>query len=242
MQEIHVEEPDRRGNPANAWIGHAVPFIAWLFIMQVLGDPAGWKYAVRSFLCLGLFLWLKPWVWYPKLNLRNLPMAAVVGVGVFVAWVGAETTWFRETLPAVHDLYIRYGVFPWGEAREAMTLPSPYDPAVCGWGLTLIRIAGSALVIGVIEEFFWRGFLYRWFARKNWLAFHPPVYDATSFFMISAVFALEHVEWLGGLIAGMAYAWMYIRTRDLWSVALAHALTNALLGIYVVQTGSWQYW
>jgi membrane protease YdiL (CAAX protease family) len=243
MQEIHVELPDPDRNRANAWISHAVPFVAWLFIMQVLGDPEGWKYAVRSFACLGLFLWLKPWVWYPKLQVRNLPLAVGVGLFVFVAWVGMETEWARTTLPWLHDVYVRYGVLPFGKPREVMDGLSPYHPEVCGWTLTLIRIAGSALVIGVIEEFFWRGFLYRWFARKNWLDFHPPLYDTVTFFMISAVFAMEHMELVGGFIAGMAYAWMYIRTKgDIWSVAIAHAITNAVLGAYVVMSGSYQYW
>lgn len=242
MQEIHVEYSGDRGSRANAWVSHAVPFIAWLFIMQLLGDPAGWKYAVRTLVCLGLFLWLRPWVWYPRIQWRNLPLALAVGVGVCVAWVGFESSWFQEAFPRFHDIYIRYGVLPWGELREPMTDPSPYNPSVCGWPLTLMRIAGSALVIGVIEEFFWRGFLYRWFARREWLDFDPPTFERTAFFMIAVVFALEHVEWAGGLVAGLAYAWMYIRTGDLWSVALAHAITNGLLGAYVVATASYQFW
>ena len=54
-------------------LAHVVPFIAWLFVAHMLGDPEGWKYAVRSAICLGLFVWLRPWRWYGRLDLKNIP-------------------------------------------------------------------------------------------------------------------------------------------------------------------------
>ena len=140
---------------------HVVPFAIWLFAMQMLGDPAGWKYAVRTGLCAGLFLWLHPWTGYPALKIRNLPLAFAVGVAVFIAWIGMQTEWMGMRAPALQDLYLRYAVFPWGRLPDPLKT-FPYAPEICGWPLALVRLAGSAFVIAVIEEFFWRGFLYRW--------------------------------------------------------------------------------
>jgi membrane protease YdiL (CAAX protease family) len=47
---------------------------------------------------------------------------------------------------------------------------------------------------------------------------------------------------LAGLLAGVAYAWLYRRTGNLWATVIAHAVTNAALGVWVLTTGSWQYW
>ncbi len=66
--------------------------------------------------------------------------------------------------------------------------------------------------------------------------------DLTRFLMVAAVFGIEHQEWLAGFLAGLAYGWMYVRTRDIWAVSLAHAVTNLLLGFYVIRTGAWQFW
>jgi membrane protease YdiL (CAAX protease family) len=33
-----------------------------------------------------------------------------------------------------------------------------------------------------------------------------------------------------------------MRHRNLWSPILAHAVTNGMLGVWVVRTGSWSYW
>ena len=34
--------------------------------------------------------------------------------------------------------------------------------------------------------------------------------------------------------------WLMVRTRNIWDCVVAHAITNLLLGIYVVSTGEWQ--
>jgi uncharacterized protein len=222
-------------------IAHVVPFIAWLFIAHMLGDPDGWKYAVRSVVCLGLFIWMRPWRWYPRLNVRNIPLALVIGVAVCVAWVIGESSWLQRTAPWLYEIYGTWAVMPFGEMREPMT-EFPYSPANSGWPLTLVRIAGSALVIGVIEEFFWRGWLYRWMLSRNFLTVDPGTYDRFAFFAVALVFGLEHQEWLAGWFAGIAYGWLYLRTRDIWAAAIAHAVTNALLGWYVVHADAYWFW
>ena len=44
------------------------------------------------------------------------------------------------------------------------------------------------------------------------------------------------------MIAGLAYAWLYVRTGTLWAPVIAHAVTNGALGAWVVATGRWQFW
>ena len=44
------------------------------------------------------------------------------------------------------------------------------------------------------------------------------------------------------LLAGLAYAWLYIRNGRLLSPLIAHAVTNGLLGVWVVSSGNWGFW
>ena len=61
--------------------------------------------------------------------------------------------------------------------------------------------------------------------------------------MTAALFAAEHGPyWEVGLLAGIAYNWLMIRTRSLGDCILAHAVTNGILCWYVLATGQWQYW
>ena len=53
---------------------------------------------------------------------------------------------------------------------------------------------------------------------------------------------LAHPLWLAAIVAGLAYALLYRGTGKLWPAVIAHGVTNAALGLWVVQTGQWQFW
>ena len=36
--------------------------------------------------------------------------------------------------------------------------------------------------------------------------------------------------------------WLMLRTKNIWDCVVAHAVTNLLLGIYVVTQHQWQLW
>ena len=55
--------------------------------------------------------------------------------------------------------------------------------------------------------------------------------------MLSAVlFTPAHTLWLAAAIAGLAHAWLYVRSGKLWPPVIAHAVTNGALGVRVVAT------
>ncbi len=236
---------------------HVIPFAVWmaiLFAVDVLNiaeDPSkdhalnwitlGAAYAWRTGLGLLALLWMRPWRYYPGLQRRHLLPAVGLGAAVFVLWVGFESALVQRWLPGLAEVYQRWAVFPFGELR-AVTDFQPYNPAVCGWPLALMRLAGSAFVIAIIEEFFWRGFLYRWVRSLDFLDIDPGQLHWPAFLGVAAIFAIEHSEWLAGLMTGLAYGYFYIRTRDIWALALAHVVTNLLLGLYVLGTGAYHFW
>ncbi len=43
-------------------------------------------------------------------------------------------------------------------------------------------------------------------------------------------------------MAGVAYSLLLYWTKSIYQCILAHAVTNLVLGIYVLQTGYWQFW
>jgi len=93
-----------------------------------------------------------------------------------------------------------------------------------------------------MEELFWRSLVMRWIRNADFLSVAPRHAGAMAFIVSSALFASEHHQWLAGLIAGLAYAGTYMRTGNLWCAVIAHAVTNFVLGVWVVHTGQWQFW
>jgi membrane protease YdiL (CAAX protease family) len=243
--------------------GHVVPFAVWLGVIFLLtglealdGCPRflyPWSYAVKSAACLGLFLWLKPWRVYSALKVSNLPLAALAGVLVAVVWIVPEMPWTGRAAPAFQAFYNRWLIMPPGGFPDYFNphfypaLPPghrslAFSPEEAGWPLTIAKLLGSACVIAVIEEFFFRGFFYRWLRRGAFWTLALNVFDAQAFWAVAGVFALEHDRWLAGLLAGIVYGWLTVRTGDIWAAAFAHGLTNLLLGLYVIASHQYGFW
>jgi uncharacterized protein len=64
----------------------------------------------------------------------------------------------------------------------------------------------------------------------------------TAFLVVAGAAAVAHPEWLIAFIANAIYNLWLGRTRSLFATIVAHATTNAILGIYVLRTGNWQLW
>jgi hypothetical protein len=108
--------------------------------------------------------------------------------------------------------------------------------------LVLVRIAGAALVVPVMEELFWRSFLMRWIESSDFEAVDPSRIRMKSFVITVVLFGFEHNLWLAGMVAGVVFNALFMRHRTLWSPILGHSVTNGLLGVWVVATGNWSYW
>ncbi len=226
-----------------------LPYVVWMALMAALPSTA-WAYAVRSAATLGA-LALVAFAWRggssgaaggaaegggsasenaPSLSMSaSIALGIATGLGVWALWV----------LPENFELYRR--IFIIGSA--APEGPSPYDPAVCGWILTLVRLFGSAFVISAAEELFFRKWLYGWLGggEVRWLSRAPSRLDVQALLWMTALFAVEHNRWLVGAAAGVIYALLALR-RGLASAIIAHATTNLVLGLQVIATNNWAFW
>jgi membrane protease YdiL (CAAX protease family) len=49
-------------------------------------------------------------------------------------------------------------------------------------------------------------------------------------------------RWELGTVAGVVYALLIRQTGRMGNAVVAHALTNALIAVYVLSFGQWQLW
>ncbi len=108
--------------------------------------------------------------------------------------------------------------------------------------LIAFRLFGAVLVVPVMEELFWRSFLLRYIINSDFAGVRVGSYTFSSFLVGSVLFGLEHHLVLAGVMAGMAYSLLLYRTKSINQCILAHGVTNLALGVYVLQTGYWQFW
>jgi len=163
---------------------------------------------------------------------RHLALSLLLGVGVFLVWIGPDL---------LFPHYRQSWLF-----NNSLTAASrgPFDTALRQDSFALVfRLLRAILIVPIVEELFWRGWLMRWLIDRDWMKVPLGTYDRSAFWIVAVLFASEHGSyWEVGLIAGIAYNWWMVRTKSLGACILAHAVTNGLLAAYVIGWGQWQYW
>jgi len=222
-------EPLRRIQSSPAWV-RGLPFVlvALLTMGQGRFGPASafWLYAAKTF--VGALLL---WTWRKQITEMRWAFSlesVLVGVGVFVVWVGLD------------------GLYPELAPRDPATAWNPFDAfgegSALAWGFVGLRMAGSSLMVPALEEVFYRSLLYRWIADPDFMRRPLGEFAWKPFIATSVVFGVAHHEWLAGILCGFAYQWLVCHTRRLGDAMTAHAITNFLLGLWVVWKGAWQFW
>ena len=201
--------------PAVESIGVAAPF----------GIPARqWIFPAQTLVCALLVA-----VWWRDYELRRparILFTLGIAILVFALWIAPQA------------------VFGAAARRDGFD-PSFFEnqPALFST-LLAVRLARLVIVVPLIEEIFWRGFLLRYLISENFHAVPFGTYSRGSFAVVTVGFMLEHAwsDWPAALATGALYNVVAYRTKSLSSCILAHALTNFGLGIYIVATRQWGFW
>jgi CAAX prenyl protease-like protein len=125
-----------------------------------------------------------------------------------------------------------------------------FDPAFFGsegWPYALnvtFRFLRLVVAVPLVEEIFWRGFLLRWFVRDEFTSVPFGTFQWKSFSIVAVLFMLEHqpADYPAALLTGVLFNLVAIRTRSLSACVLTHAVTNLLLGLYILRTGQTGFW
>lgn len=161
--------------------------------------------------------------WADFKNYAHTAGSLLLGVLVFFLWINMD--WPFATF---------------GESKGFN--PTLIDDPAVRHSLIFFRLFGAALVVPLMEELFWRSFLLRYIIDVNFMAVRIGTYSLASFAIGSVLFGLEHNLVLAGIMAGVAYSLLLYWTKSISQCVLAHAVTNLVLGIYVLQSGQWQFW
>ncbi|MQA37996.1 CAAX prenyl protease-related protein [Rugamonas aquatica] len=205
-------------------------YIACIAIADLLGrlgwdaQELRWFYAVKIAAVAAVLLAYRrryTELTWDGANARSIAIAVASGVLVLVLWINLNADWMQIGSSAGFN---------------------PLNHGAIDWALVTVRIVGAALVVPVMEELFWRSFLMRWIDAPDFLTHAPARCSAKAFIVSVILFGVEHNLWLAGVVAGAVYSLLYMRGGRLWSPILAHGVTNGLLGIWIISTGSWTYW
>jgi uncharacterized protein len=214
---------------AAAWVGPFAVFMVWLALDKYLPLANPGKEIVRDLVLLAAIF---------GFSRRVLPRSAPhwlasigLGLAVCVLWIAPDTLFpgWRG-----HWLF-----------QNAITghLKNSIPPTELTGVMLVLRTARAALLVPVIEELFWRGWLPRWIQDSRIDRVPLGQYTRLAFWATAALFAAEHGPyWEVGLVCGVIYNWWMQRTRSLGDLMLVHAITNLALSLYVIGMGKWEFW
>jgi hypothetical protein len=230
-------------DPAFPFVAPMISFLLGMTILT-LGPLERWlpvhvAYPLRALISTAVIVAV--WKRLPKFRL-TAPWAAL-GVGALVAvlWVVADP-WF-----------------PWldmGGWKFTFERPKGYNPFApveqltepLAWAFCVVRILAGAVVVGICEELFWRGWLMRYLIKPDFEQVPMGTFEWRSFAITTVAFAAVHPQLLLAIPVGVIYGLFFVWRRNVWDVVLAHAFTNFVLYSWVVWAGRvkgmpvWYFW
>lgn len=240
-------------------LAHVVPFgifMIFQLIGQFVGEAILWEHEAAP--------WWRQWpeqFFYPIQTVATLAALAFFWKNYELKW--SPKVWWGVLAGAVG---IAFWLLPttlydhWGMSGEPETFwqklsglaprnegfePGVFDGAAYAVSL-IFRLLRAVVVVALVEEIFWRGFLMRFLLKMDgdyWrVPFGKPAW--ISFFVVTGAFVLAHapLDWLGALIYGSMTYGICVWTRSLLACVVMHGVANALMAWYALGFGKYGLW
>ena len=244
-------------------LAHVVPLAAFMLLLvpyQLTGwpewnhpdapwwrhYPAQWMYPIQCLISIGLLLYFRKnyelkWgrhCWFGALM-------GAVGIGFWILPTQLHT-WLE--LEGKQEGILKYlGVMPRDDGFNPQDLADKFGGSQSAyWTSLLMRFFRAVIVVSLVEEIFWRGFLMRFLVdpdRNYWkVPFGKPAW--ISYGVVTGAFILIHqpVDYLGAFIFGSLMYWVAVRTKSLMACIVMHAVANLIMGWYALQFGKYGLW
>jgi CAAX prenyl protease-like protein len=220
-------------------IAYVTPFA--IFMAGTMLESGGWLglgyetlYTLKTALVVATLWHFRQY--YPPFSKAGLGLALFAGTIGCALWIVLAK--LQAAIPGIQALLdlIQQG----GRAG--------YDPfsgegvASARVAFVVVRFVGLALVVPVMEEIFWRGFLARYLISDDFRSVPQGQFTRFSFAVVTLAFTAVHPEILAALVWGAMINVLYRKTANLWACVTMHAVTNSLLGAYILATKEWQLW
>ncbi len=189
-----------------------------------LAAPEYWIFPVQTFCCAAILLWYRRVYHFGRIAQPIFTVA--LAILVFVLWVSPQQ------------------FFGFAPRLEGFNPDTFAGQPIAYWSTVVLRFIRLVVVVPFVEEIFWRGFLLRYFINEDFDRVPFGTFSWLSFGVVTGAFMLVHSppDWPAAAITGALYNFVAYRTKSLSSCILAHAITNLLLGFWIMQTRQYGFW
>jgi len=212
-----TQHPAFSMTPAVALLIPFVVLMASVLISSALFSHFDFLYPARVVLVGSAIIW--SWQYLDLSDFHFSAEPVLIGVAVALFWI-AMSPLDRAANRDIH------------QALAALSV------AMGSWWI-IFRVLGSILIVPIVEEFVFRGYLLAKLSGSAAMT-KGRIPIAPLAVVISAVsFGLLHASWLAGIVAGLAYVVVRLRTLHLGHAITAHATTNLIICVYALLSENW---
>lgn len=217
--------------PSIPWIAPFAVFMLLLLVSDMLSLPQPWSSIVWVVVPVATLLACSRDI-IASLRVRHPVTSVLLGLAVCALWVAPDVL-----VPGWRGHWLfQNGIT--GELKTSIPPSELSDPLI-----VTLRVLRASLIVPVLEELFWRGWLPRWIVNNDWQKVPLGTYTTLAFVGTAVLFASEHGPyWEVGLLCGLIYNWWMWRTKSLGDLVLVHAVTNAALSAFVIATKRYEFW
>lgn len=205
-------------------------------------DVAQWIYPIQTLAILGLLI--RFWKYYRfDWNLKWSAIGVLFGAIGIGFWLLPTTLYDYWGLSGEVEGWMKWvGI----TKRTDGFNPAIFENPVAYWTSLSMRFLRAVVVVALVEEIFWRGFVMRFimdwegdywkqpFGRAHW----------KSYLIVTVLFMSAHapIDWAGALVYGSLTYMLCIWSKNLGACVVMHAVANLLMGIYVMSYGKYGLW
>jgi len=238
------------------WLAFLLPFLVFMLVgaLEPTPDKPGggdvglaipysfypWLYTIKIALTLAAMAFVLPG--YREFPVRFTRWGLIAGLIGGPIWIGlCLLDWEHAYIAPLLEKIGAGGLIGAGDRAAFNPFVELAAKPPYAWAFLAVRFLGLVAVVPIVEEFFLRGWLMRFVMERNWWEVPFGKAGATAIVLGTAVPMLMHPgELLAAAVWFSMITWLMLHTRNIWDCVAAHALTNLMLGIYVVSTGMWR--
>jgi exosortase E/protease (VPEID-CTERM system) len=208
-------------NPTGPYLVPFMALLATIILSSAFTAGFDWLYPLRLITVSAALLNYRKS--YRDIRVSSWPVALGVGVVVLFVWMGLERS--RPT--------------DGKELANTVAALSVWKR----WIWLIARVIGSCVLVPIVEELAFRGFLARRITSSDFDQIDPKQISWPALILSSLAFGSIHQNRLiAGTLAGLLYGYAYKRRGSLGDAIIAHAVTNAMIATLVIGNNAWYLW
>ncbi len=196
--------------------------------------PDQWIKPIETLLGGGLLLfWWRHYElkWEPRKLLLGAVLGAI-GIGIWILPTALYDFWdMKEEEPGGWKQ--RLGILPRRDGFD----PGVFDNQAAWWTATVFRFLRAVVVVSLVEELLWRGFLMRFILN-------PDGDYWKSYLVVTALVVFIHspADYAAAFVWGTLMYGCAVWTRSLLACVVMHGVANFIMGWYALSFGKYGLW